>query len=114
MCSSTATLIYGIWVTSKSLDSAATAHSRLQPVTRAIALILLRRRLGTLEVEKAGTGVSRLPEEVWDLILKELSVIELRRAKRKTASDWDEYGAPFSGKKEVRGAREALGRGSAD
>jgi hypothetical protein len=88
MCSSTAILLYGIWVTSASLDIAATAHARVQRVSHAIDLILLRRRLGTLEAEKEGARVSRVPGDAWEMVKKELLPMELRRAER---DELDEY-----------------------
>ncbi|GAA5885091.1 hypothetical protein JCM6882_007224 [Rhodosporidiobolus microsporus] len=77
MCKTSATLSYGILVRTISLCLAAEQWAAVFPGLAAVELIKLRRRKGTLATRTSeggvGTGaVSRVPEEVWDLVKGEL------------------------------------------
>nr|CRX79287.1 hypothetical protein [Leucosporidium scottii] len=80
MCWSHATLFYGLWVTTASLNFAATAHKATRPTSLAIDLIISGRRRGQLEIEGQDekTTARELPEEVWDLVKDQLLGIEVR------------------------------------
>ncbi|ORY54362.1 hypothetical protein BCR35DRAFT_225836 [Leucosporidium creatinivorum] len=81
MCTSTATLLYGLWVTTASLAFAATAYSRLQPVARAIDLIHLRRRSGQLKLLREGdSALVMMPPEVLEQVKQQLLLVEKRVA----------------------------------
>ncbi|ORY86048.1 hypothetical protein BCR35DRAFT_330741 [Leucosporidium creatinivorum] len=82
MCWSHATLFYGLWVTTASLDFAAAAHKATRPTILAIDLIINRRRRGNLEIEDQDeeTTARELPEEVWELIKDELLGLEIESA----------------------------------
>jgi hypothetical protein len=66
MCFSNATLFYGLWVTTASLNFAATAHIATRPTILAIDLIISRRRRGKVEItgQDKKTTARELPEEV--------------------------------------------------
>ncbi|BGP18995.1 hypothetical protein JCM10213_009296 [Rhodosporidiobolus nylandii] len=74
MCGSQASLFFGLWANSMSLCVAGRAWREIEPALRAVALIRLRRRNGTLETSTKKTGgmeatsVADLPDELWDLI----------------------------------------------
>jgi len=77
MCTSTATLLYGLWVTTASLAFAATAHHRTRSPFLAIDLILLRRRSGSLKVGSEGAkALVMIPPEVWEHIKQQMILIE--------------------------------------
>ncbi|ORY54372.1 hypothetical protein BCR35DRAFT_316112 [Leucosporidium creatinivorum] len=81
MCTSTATLLYGLWVTTASLAFAATAHHRTRAPFLAIDLILLRRRSGQLKLLREGaSALVMIPPEVWEQVKKQLVLIEVRLA----------------------------------
>ncbi|ORY86022.1 hypothetical protein BCR35DRAFT_351576 [Leucosporidium creatinivorum] len=86
MCWSNATLFYGLWVTTASLNFAATAHKATRPTVLAIDLIISRRRRGKLEIEgqEEKTTARQLPEEVWELVKDELLGVEIRKAELDT------------------------------
>lgn len=84
MCTSTATLFYGLWVTTASLSFAATAHQRTRSPFCAIDLILLRRRSGSLKVDSDGANaLVMMPPEVWGQVKQNLVLIEAHRAELK-------------------------------
>ncbi|CDR36954.1 RHTO0S02e08988g2_1 [Rhodotorula toruloides] len=75
MCTSSATLFYGVCVKAMSLLVAARAWPDIEPVYLAVDLIRARRRRGDLRVEvSAGTKtVADLPDEIWEAVKVELS-----------------------------------------
>ncbi|ORY86034.1 hypothetical protein BCR35DRAFT_302688 [Leucosporidium creatinivorum] len=86
MCWSNATLFYGLWVTTASLNFAATAYKATRPTILAIDLIISRRRRGQLEVEGQDekTTARELPEEVWELVKDHLLGLEVRQVELDT------------------------------
>jgi hypothetical protein len=81
MCTSTATLLDGLWVTTASLAFAATAHHRTRSPFFAIDLILLRRRSGSLKVGSEGAkALVMIPPEVWEQDKHSMILIEARDA----------------------------------
>jgi len=89
MCFSNATLFYGLWVTTASLNFAAIAHRATRPTILAIDLIVGRRRRGKLEIEGQDkkTTARDLPEEVWEMVKNQLLGIEVRRAELDVLDD---------------------------
>jgi hypothetical protein len=82
MCTSTATLLYDLWVTTASLAIAASAHHRTRSPFLAIDLILLRRRSGKLKVRRGrrSRALARIPPEGWEHIKQRLVLMEARNA----------------------------------
>jgi hypothetical protein len=83
MPASETTLFYGLWVTTASLNFAPTAHMATRPTVLAIDLIITRRRRGKLEIEGQDekTKARDLPEEVWEMVKREMIKLEIRAAK---------------------------------
>jgi hypothetical protein len=81
MCTSTATLLYGLWVTTASLAFAAAAHHRTRSPFLAIDLILLRRRSGSLKGGSEGAkALVMMPPEVWEQFKQKMILIEAHTA----------------------------------
>lgn len=89
MCWSKATLFLGLWVTTASLNFAATAHKATRPTIVAIDLIINRCRRGKLEIEgqEEKTTARELPEEVWELVKDELLGVGVKKADFDTLDD---------------------------
>ncbi|ORY52714.1 hypothetical protein BCR35DRAFT_310607 [Leucosporidium creatinivorum] len=89
MCTSTATLLYGLWVTTASLAFAATAHHRTRAPFLAIDLILLRRRSGQLKLLREGaSALVMMPPEVWELVKRQLVLVEAHDAELKEIAEF--------------------------
>jgi len=88
MCWSNTTLFYGLWVTTASLNFAATAHKATRTTILAIDLIISPRRCGKLEIEGQDekTSARELPEEVWELVRDQLLGVEVREVELSTIS----------------------------
>lgn len=81
MCRSIAALGYGLFVRTASLLAAADAHNKVESTRRFIELVKLRRKRGTLEAEGGGGwAVTKLPSEVWEMVLQEAVDVEVDEA----------------------------------
>ncbi|GAA6006143.1 hypothetical protein JCM10207_000537 [Rhodosporidiobolus poonsookiae] len=83
MCKAHATLFYGITVRTVSLVVAAHAWKALEPAWRAVELTKTRRRRGELETTGGG-AVGRVPDEVWAMVKRELSLVVSREVEHDT------------------------------
>ncbi|KAK4701705.1 hypothetical protein P7C70_g4521, partial [Phenoliferia sp. Uapishka_3] len=87
MCTAETSIFYGVFVRAWTLIRAAKAYPRLAEPLLALDLIALRRRRGTLSSGfENGAGAERMPNEVWDLVRRELRL----RVIKETAWDWAE------------------------
>jgi hypothetical protein len=91
MCFSNATLFYGLWVTTTSLDFAATAHKATRPTILAIDLTISRRRRGKLETkgqDERTTARELPPEEMWELVKDQLLGVAVEKAEEDRLSSF--------------------------
>ncbi|GAA6034979.1 hypothetical protein JCM8097_002125 [Rhodosporidiobolus ruineniae] len=69
MCDASASVFYGLFVQTAYLCGAAQVWEGVEPALRALDLIKLRRRKGTLDVDSTSRiSIAGLPEEVLDLV----------------------------------------------
>lgn len=96
MCTARSILFFGVFIETAYLCFASDAYKATKGSLLALDLVVARRRKGGLATSKAASSLTKVPEEVWEMIKKQVARVAILEAEKDVVcgfvgyQSWDE------------------------